>query len=190
MSVSEDLKNFVILGKLGEGGFGKVLLMRELFSEKLVAMKIQSKEALCRSTTNIDGLRHERKLLEELRGNPFFTQLIFALNGQSSLYIGLEFCAGGSLFDVQRRQKHQRFPEGTVRFYAAELTVALEELHRRGIIHADLKRENVLIDASGHIQVADFGLSVSLMDHEKTSGIRGTPGYVSILNTNIFGLYI
>lgn len=69
----------------------------------------------------------------------------------------MDFLNGGELFYHLRRE--QRFNEDRIRFYAAEIILALEYLHSRGIIYRDLKPENILLDSDGHIKLTDFGLS-------------------------------
>ena len=69
----------------------------------------------------------------------------------------MDFVIGGELFFHMRKQK--RFPENIAKFYAAELVLAIEYLHTRGIIYRDLKPENILIEKDGHIKLTDFGLS-------------------------------
>jgi serine/threonine protein kinase len=63
----------------------------------------------------------------------------------------------GELFFHLRREK--RFVESKAKFYAAEIILALEHLHNKGVIYRDLKPENILLDGEGHIKIADFGLS-------------------------------
>lgn len=71
----------------------------------------------------------------------------------------LDFEVGGSLF--YHLNKHKRFTEREVMFYAAEIVLALEYLHSNHILYRDLKPENILLSRSGHIKLADFGLSKS-----------------------------
>jgi serum/glucocorticoid-regulated kinase 2 len=90
----------------------------------------------------------------------------------------MDFINGGELF--YHLKKDGRFEEERVRFYAAECLLALEHLHTQGIIYRDLKPENVLIDAEGHIKITDFGLSkVGLPINEQTSSFCGTPEYLA-----------
>jgi serum/glucocorticoid-regulated kinase 2 len=83
--------------------------------------------------------------------------LNFAFQTAEKLYFVLDYCAGGELFFHLGHV--QRFPEARARFYAAEITLAIEYVHNLDIIYRDLKPENVLLDANGHIRLTDFGLS-------------------------------
>jgi serine/threonine protein kinase len=69
----------------------------------------------------------------------------------------MDFLNGGELFYHIR--KEVKFDESRIRFYAAEILVALECLHENGIIYRDLKPENILLDSDGHVRLTDFGLS-------------------------------
>ena len=69
----------------------------------------------------------------------------------------MDFLNGGELFYHLRRENF--FSENRARFYAVEMILALEVLHKNGVIYRDLKPENVLLDNEGHLKITDFGLS-------------------------------
>ena len=69
----------------------------------------------------------------------------------------MDFLNGGELFFHLR--KETRFAEARARYYAVEMILALECLHKNGIIYRDLKPENVILDSEGHLKITDFGLS-------------------------------
>ena len=90
----------------------------------------------------------------------------------------IDFLNGGELFTYLRAE--HRFPEQRVRIYAAELIEALSYLHTRGVLYRDLKPENVLLDADGHIRITDFGLSkINLGREDQTFSFCGTPEYLA-----------
>lgn len=90
----------------------------------------------------------------------------------------LDYCPGGEVFSYLRKQK--RFDENTSRFYAAEIVLILEFLHEReGVAYRDLKPENLLLDADGHIKLVDFGFAKRLRNskkpwHARRSAPRGS----------------
>jgi len=90
----------------------------------------------------------------------------------------IDFLNGGELFYHLR--KEQRFDEKRTQFYAAEIVLALEYLHKNGVIYRDLKPENVLLDVEGHIKLTDFGLSKMGMTGDLMSyTFCGTPEYLA-----------
>ena len=104
----------------------------------------------------------EREILEKF-DHPFIMGLEFAFQDADRLYLIMEFVNGGELF-FHLKQVKGGFDENRARFYAAEMILALEYLHRSGVVYRDLKPENVLIDIEGHIRLTDFGLSKAGLD--------------------------
>jgi serum/glucocorticoid-regulated kinase 2 len=106
-------------------------------------------------------------------------KLHYAFQSPDKLYLVLDYCPGGELFFHLSR--FRRFPERVARFYAAELLLALGHLHKRGIIYRDLKPENVLLDADGHVKLGDFGLAKAGIKHacEGATSMCGTPEYMA-----------
>ena len=90
----------------------------------------------------------------------------------------MDFLNGGELF--YHLKKEGRFSEHRTQFYAAEILLALECLHKNGIIYRDLKPENVLLDSDGHIKLTDFGLSKQgVIGNRNTYTFCGTPEYLA-----------
>ena len=116
-------------------------------------------------------------ILEKLN-NPFIVKLHYAFQTPEKLYFVIDFLNGGELFWHLR--KDQRFSEERTKFYAAEIVLALECLHKNGIIYRDLKPENVLLDKDGHIKLTDFGLSkVGMQGDLMSYTFCGTPEYLA-----------
>lgn len=153
--IASDLENCNILQKLDEGGWGSIFLARQ--NNKLLVIKALCKANLCQSKWSIQALQNERNILIQLNGIKWFPKLYFSLDKAHYLYLGMEFCQGGNLLNFQNMRGHLSFVEK--KFLFAEMLVAIEEMHRRGIIHRDIKRENILLKGNGHIAISDFGLS-------------------------------
>jgi len=115
-----------------------------------------------------------------------------AFQSEDSLFLVLEYCAGGDLFS--HLASCQCFNEQIARFYVAEIILALEYLHGQGILYRDVKPENILLDACGHIKLSDFGLAkIGVFDSNKgASTICGTPNYMSpeVIRGQQYGLSV
>lgn len=119
----------------------------------------------------------ERDILEKIK-NPYIVGLHYAFQTEGKLYFLIDFLNGGELFTYLR--KEQKFNETRAKLYAAEIVCAIEALHRENIIYRDLKPENVLLDAQGHIRITDFGLSKQgVKQTDKTHSFCGTPEYLA-----------
>jgi serine/threonine protein kinase len=121
----------------------------------------------------------EREILEKF-DHPFIMGLEYAFQDNQRLYLIMEFVNGGELF-FHLRQVKGGFNEVRSRFYAAEMVLALEYLHKSGVVYRDLKPENVLIDSEGHIRLTDFGLSKSGLKEngDRTESFCGTFEYLA-----------
>jgi serum/glucocorticoid-regulated kinase 2 len=144
---------------------------------QLFAMKILRKTHLVKRR-QIERTRTERKVLS-IVNHPFIMKLHYAFQTDDKLYLVLDYCPGGELFFHLSR--FRRFPERVARFFAAELLLAIGHLHKRGIIYRDLKPENVLLDADGHVKLGDFGLAKAGIHHPYQGALSmcGTPEYMA-----------
>ena len=176
-----DVQMFLpILRVLGKGSFGKVVLVQKqegIECGQLFAMKILKKTHLLKRR-QVERTRTERQVLSNVN-HPFIMKLHYAFQTPEKLYLVLDYCPGGELFFHLSR--FRRFPERVARFYAAELLLAIGHLHKRGIIYRDLKPENVLLDAEGHVKLGDFGLAKMGIEHpyEGAMSMCGTPEYMA-----------
>ena len=95
----------------------------------------------------------------------FIVQLKYAFQTFDKLFLVSEYCAGGDMRSLTVFKN--RLIESEAKLYLAEILVGIEELHKNGIIHRDIKLENILIDKEGHIKITDFGLSKDGMFEKK-----------------------
>ncbi|XP_057595524.1 ribosomal protein S6 kinase alpha-2 isoform X2 [Hippopotamus amphibius kiboko] len=173
-----DPSQFELLKVLGQGSYGKVFLVRKVKgsdSGQLYAMKVLKKATL--KVRDRVRSKMERDILAEVN-HPFIVKLHYAFQTEGKLYLILDFLRGGDLFT--RLSKEVMFTEEDVKFYLAELALALDHLHGLGIIYRDLKPENILLDEEGHIKITDFGLSKEAIDHDKRAySFCGTIEYMA-----------
>uniref|UniRef100_A0A8D1NQJ0 non-specific serine/threonine protein kinase n=2 Tax=Sus scrofa TaxID=9823 RepID=A0A8D1NQJ0_PIG len=142
---------------------------------QLYAMKVLKKASL--KVRDRVRTKMERDILVEVN-HPFIVKLHYAFQTEGKLYLILDFLRGGDVFT--RLSKEVLFTEEDVKFYLAELALALDHLHRLGIVYRDLKPENILLDEIGHIKLTDFGLSKEAVDQEKKAySFCGTVEYMA-----------
>lgn len=169
--------HFELLKVLGQGSFGKVFLVRKIVGKDvgtLYAMKVLRKATL--KVRDRVRTKMERNILVDVE-HPFIVRLHYAFQTEGKLYLILDFLRGGDLFS--RLSKQLMFTEEDVKFYLAELALALDHIHKLGIIYRDLKPENILLDIEGHISLTDFGLSKQPLDDTKTYSFCGTVEYMA-----------
>ncbi|ODO02889.1 hypothetical protein I350_05730 [Cryptococcus amylolentus CBS 6273] len=142
---------------LGKGDVGKVYLVREKKSDKLFAMKVLSKKEMIKRN-KIKRALAEQEILATAN-HPFIVTLFHSFQSQEYLFFVLDYCMGGEFFRALQTRPGKCLSEEHAKFYAAEVTAALEYLHLNGYIYRDLKPENILLHQSGHIMLSDFDLS-------------------------------
>lgn len=151
------LSHFRRVKQLGAGDVGLVDLVTLQGTDMRFAMKTLDKWEM--------GERNKvaRVLTEEaiLRAvdHPFLATLYCTIQTDTHLHFVMEYCEGGELYGLLNAQPKKRLKEGHVRFYAAEVLLALQYLHLKGYIYRDLKPENILLNGDGHVLLTDFDLS-------------------------------
>ncbi|RYO74421.1 hypothetical protein DL764_010824 [Monosporascus ibericus] len=167
------LGDFELLRTLGTGSFGRVHLVQSRHNQRFYAVKVLKKAQVVKMK-QVEHTNDERKMLGEVK-HPFLITLWGTFQDARNLYMVMDFVEGGELFSLLR--KSGRFPNPVAKFYAAEVTLALEYLHARNIIYRDLKPENLLLDRHGHLKITDFGFAKKVPD--KTWTLCGTPDYLA-----------
>ena len=167
-------EDFDLVKTLGTGTFARVWLAKiakhknyqkgNNDTNKVFALKILRKVDVIR-LKQVEHVRNERNILAAVAGHPFITTMIASFQDNDTLYMLLDYCPGGEVFSYLRRAR--RFNETTSQFYAAEIVLILEFLHEKeGVAYRDMKPENILIDAEGHLKLVDFGFAKKISDRE------------------------
>ncbi|KAI1318056.1 hypothetical protein EDD11_007290 [Mortierella claussenii] len=181
------IDDFQLVRVLGKGCMGKVMLVREHKSKKLFALKAISKEWVILQR-EIEHTRSERDILANVAkiSHPFLIKLRHSFQSNAQLFMVLDYYPGGDI--ATQLAKWHRFEPDRCLFYAAEIVLGIEELHRQGIVYRDLKPENILLARDGHIVLTDFGLSKQFpslsssspyLAEEKTNTFCGTAEYLA-----------
>ncbi|PSR87027.1 kinase-like domain-containing protein [Coniella lustricola] len=159
---------------IGKGDVGKVYLVKEKKSSRLYAMKVLSKKEMIKRNKIKRALAEQEILATS--NHPFIVTLYHSFQSEDYLYLCMEYCSGGEFFRALQTRPGKCIPEDDARFYAAEVTAALEYLHLMGFIYRDLKPENILLHQSGHIMLSDFDLSKQSDPGGKPTMIVGKNG--------------
>ncbi len=175
------ISSYEILEKLGEGGMGVVFRARDTRLNRVVALKFLPPRLVA---TDLQAARFEQEARAiAALSHPHIATLHDIREDGGERFLVLEFLAGGTLKSKLRavRQAGQRLPLRDVIRYAAELAEALGHAHRRGIVHRDVKSENVMFTAEGVLKLTDFGLAKlsGSADLTQTGYTVGTAAYMS-----------
>lgn len=187
-----DLYHFYLLRAVGKGAFGKVrvvqhkqtkvrtarvflVFLSDQIYKNLYALKYINK-AKCVKMRAVSNIIQERRLLEEVE-SPFICNLRYAFQDDENLFMVLDLMLGGDLrFHLDRTGSMK---EDVVRFYVAEIALALDYLHQLQIVHRDLKPDNVLLDEKGHAHITDFNIAVHFSKRRPLTSIAGSMAYMA-----------
>lgn len=184
-----NLTDFDLRRTLGTGSFGRVHLVQSKHNQRFYAVKVLKKAQVVKMK-QVEHTNDERRMLQEVK-HPFLITLWGTFQDSKNIYMVMDFVEGGELFSLLRKSQvddplcvhdqlltsQQRFPNPVAKFYAAEVTLALEYLHSKDIIYRDLKPENLLLDRHGHLKITDFGFAKKVPDITWT--LCGTPDYLA-----------
>ncbi|XP_033740955.1 hormonally up-regulated neu tumor-associated kinase homolog A-like [Pecten maximus] len=182
---SKKVGNYLLGKTIGEGSFAKVKEALHVPTGELVAIKVIDKKRAKQDSYVRKNLRREGKILQLAR-HPNIVQLFEIMETENSYYLVTELCKGGDLMDYicQRKKLEEREAKKFIR----QIVSAIEYLHRLGILHRDLKVENLLLDESRDIKIIDFGLSNTIKVSSSKDSVRaqeylntqcGSPAYAA-----------
>ncbi|KAL8027534.1 hypothetical protein ABFS82_14G098200 [Erythranthe guttata] len=162
-------QEYDLSGTLGQGKFGSVVLCTS---------KSTGEEFACKTLRKGDGIVHrEVEIMQHLSGHRGVVTLKAVYEDIESFHLVMELCSGGRLLD--QMAKEGLYTEKKAACVIKELMLAIRYCHEMGVVHRDVKPENILLTASGQMKLADFGLAVRILDGQTLTGIVGSPAYVA-----------
>uniref|UniRef100_A0A8C5PVH3 Rho-associated protein kinase 1 n=1 Tax=Leptobrachium leishanense TaxID=445787 RepID=A0A8C5PVH3_9ANUR len=169
-------EDYEVVKVIGRGAFGEVQLVRHKSTRKVYAMKLLSKLEMIKRSDS--AFFWEERDIMAFANSPWVVQLFYAFQDDRYLYMVMEYMPGGDLVNLM---SNYDVPEKWARFYTAEVVLSLDAIHSMGFIHRDVKPDNMLLDKSGHLKLADFGTCMK-MNREgmvRCDTAVGTPDYIS-----------
>ena len=173
--------HYEMLRMLGAGGMGAVFEARQTALDRLVAIKLLPLEVSV-DRTFVDRFVREARAMAKLNHPHIVTVYDFGQTGEGHLFFVMEHVAGANLHQIIHKEG---LAADQALAIVGEVCTALAYAHGRGVVHRDIKPANVLLDAEGHVKVADFGLA-RLTDpgaerggSTMTGTIMGTPDYMA-----------
>jgi tetratricopeptide (TPR) repeat protein len=177
----EHFGDLVIERELGRGAFAVVYLARDTVLDRPVALKVLAPTSVSRLPAERDRLLAEARMVAKL-ASPWIVS-IFRVHdlGGAGFVFEMEYMDGGSLADLLERKA--RLPARDALPYLRAVLQALVVAHGQGVLHRDVKPENVLLDARGDVKLADFGLgqaaSEASLSGDGERPLQGTPLYMA-----------
>merc|ERR1719282_1056039 len=171
---TQHVGKYRILKTIGKGNFAKVKLARHLPTGREVAIKVIDKTQM--NQASIQKLNREVRIMKKL-DHPNIVRLYEVIETEKTLYLVMEYASGGEVFDYL--VAHGRMKEKEARQKFRQIVSAVQYCHQRGIIHRDLKAENLLLDAEMNMKLADFGFSNEYVIGTKLDTFCGSPPYAA-----------
>ncbi|XP_068231590.1 serine/threonine-protein kinase tricornered isoform X5 [Palaemon carinicauda] len=158
------VEDFEALKVIGRGAFGEVRLVQKKDTGHVYAMKILRKADMLEKE-QVAHVRAERDVLVEA-DHQWVVKMFYSFQDPINLYLVMEFLPGGDMMTLL--MKKDTLSEECTQFYIAETALAIDSIHKLGFIHRDIKPDNLLLDARGHIKLSDFGLCTGLKKSHRT----------------------
>jgi len=178
LNIQLSMNDFSVHRIIGRGGFGEVYGCRKADTGKMYAMKCLDKKRIKMKQGETLALNERIMLSLVSTGHdcPFIVCMTYAFHTPDKLCFILDLMNGGDLH--YHLSQHGVFNENEMKFYAAEVILGLEHMHRRHIVYRDLKPANILLDEHGHVRISDLGLACDFSKKRPHASV-GTHGYMA-----------
>ncbi|CAI5742609.1 unnamed protein product [Hyaloperonospora brassicae] len=176
-SLSISMKDFTVYNVIGKGGFGTVVNAVKKSDGQIYALKILEKSKMTKY--DVESSFTEMRVAQNIH-HPFIAGLRIAFQSRTKLFLGMNYYGGGDLFHHMSKGSSCRILPDRAHFYTAELVLGIHHLHQHDILYRDIKPENVMIDADGHVALVDFGLAkLHVSEFKGAKTMAGSPQYTA-----------
>ena len=161
---------------LGKGAFGKVNLCLHTLTGRLVAIKSINKEKI-KNERQRKKIKQETKIMETLSKSKNVVKIFETYETKKHMCIVMEYiCAGDLLTYIKKRSK---LTEPVAQFIFKQIILGIKYIHDNGIVHRDIKLDNILLDLDNNIKICDFGVSRKVNEGDIMFEQCGTPAYIA-----------
>nr|CDS18998.1 serine:threonine protein kinase MARK2 [Echinococcus granulosus] len=165
---------YSLIRTIGKGNFAKVKLAQHVTTGMEVAVKVIDKTQL--NPTSLRKLFREVRIMKTL-DHPNIIKLLEVIESEKHLYLVMEYASNGEVFDYL--VTHGKMKEKDARIKFRQIVSAVQYCHAKNIVHRDLKAENLLLDESMNLKIADFGFSNNYSAGRKLDTFCGSPPYAA-----------
>ncbi|XP_026972212.1 serine/threonine-protein kinase Nek3 isoform X7 [Sagmatias obliquidens] len=169
------MDSYTVLRVIGEGSFGRALLVQQESSNQMFAMK---EIRLPKVFSDTQNSRKEAVLLAKMK-HPNIVAFKESFEAEGHLYIVMEYCDGGDLMQKIKHQKGKLFPEDMILNWFTQMCLGVNHIHKKRVLHRDIKSKNIFLTQKGKVKLGDFG-SARLLSSPMAFACTyvGTPYYV------------
>uniref|UniRef100_I3MFD9 Serine/threonine-protein kinase Nek3 n=1 Tax=Ictidomys tridecemlineatus TaxID=43179 RepID=I3MFD9_ICTTR len=169
------MDDYTVLKVIGEGSFGRALLVQQKSSNQLFAIK---EIRLPKSLSDTQNSRKEAVLLAKMK-HPNIVAFKESFEAEGHLHIVMEYCDGGDLMQKIKQQRGKLFPEDMILNWFTQMCLGVNHIHKKRVLHRDIKSKNVFLTQNGKVKLGDFG-SARLLSNPMAFACTyvGTPYYV------------
>ena len=161
------ISKFKLILPIAKGGYGSVGLYKNMATSDTYAIKIVDINSMKEKKLS-SSLKNEQNILREIN-NDYVVNSYFIFQDKKNYYFVMEYLPGGDVYTLLSKNN---LPKKTIQLIVAETILAVNYLHGIGIIHHDIKPENILISLKGHFKLSDFGLSKTLQENNEFNVVK------------------
>lgn len=154
--IAPSIRDYEVIKPISKGAYGSVFLAKKRVTGEYFAIKVLKKSDMI-AKNQVTNVKSERAIMMVQSDKPYVAKLYATFQNKENLFLVMEYLSGGDIATLIKMMGS--LPDRWAKQYICEVIVGVHDMHQNGIIHHDLKPDNLLIDSHGHIKLTDFGLS-------------------------------